>query len=270
MSRQKYVSDTLKIRKKKRTKIKVYIFSFLSILFISLCIYLINLPNIQIKNIDIQGTIFIEKENIEQIVRTQLSEKNFLILPKSNIFLFSKKELYDRLKQDPAIVDVKINKDYFKGIQIAITEQEKRALYCRDESYSDCFYVNTEGMMYSKVDEYVIAEQEIIIISENNNLQIKDTILDQSVYVGLMQFIRSIAQKNIQTAIVYIKNDGRIELKTRTGVLIINSKFDDFKKNFTNFVALFEQGILTEESFNTLEYVDLRFGNKVFYKNKTN
>ncbi len=64
----------------------------------------------------------------------------------------------------------------------------------------------------------------------------------------------------------------RYKSKVNLGLYYLNNfpSFDDFKKDFDNFMALFDKNILTKEQLSEVEYIDLRFGNKVFYKNKTN
>jgi hypothetical protein len=270
MSSQRYISDTLKEKKKKVKKIKVYGVFLIVILFLVGLLYLIQLPQIQISEVKVSGNAFISSKELQDKANEVLDAHILWIIPKSNIFIFSKKELEIKLKQNPAIVSVKIRKDFFKTLTIEIQEQEKEMIYCTTLERTECFYINKTGFIYARVNEYIIPEQEILIYTEQGVKKIQDTILDEKTYIDVVLFVKNTARQDIRIGDVYIKLDGVVEFVTREKVRIITSLFDDFKKDFANLVALFEKSVLTKEQMPQIEYIDLRFGNKVFYKNRTN
>ena len=270
MSSQRYISDTLKRKKEKTKKIKIYIFIFLVCLCLGTLLYLVRLPAIQISNIKVSGTMFVSRQEVESTTQNILKSNILWVIPKSNIFIFSKQELQEQLTQNPAIVSAKIRKKLFNTISIEIQEKEKEIIYCTSFERLECYYVNTAGLIYVKVQDFIIPEQEIIVYSDQAPKKIQDIILEQEVYTNLILFIKNSARYDIKIGEIYLRADGVIELKTREQTILKVSIFDDFKKDFTNLIALFEQGILTKEQLPIIEYIDIRFGNKVFYKNKTN
>lgn len=270
MSNQRYISDALKQKKQKIKKIKFYTLLVGIVLCIAGIIYVIQMPFIQIANVQIFGNTFVNTEEINLKTEKILNSYTYWIFPNKNIFIFSKKELEKKLKENPAITKVIINKDFFNTLIINIEEEEKEMLYCVSETKEECFYVNGESFIYAKVDEYIIPEQEIIIYSEKEQKTIKSNILQEDVYKEMVLFVKNIARYDIKIKEIYIKKDDTIEFVSKRGARVIASQFDDFEKDFENMVALFEQNILSKEDLMTVEYIDLRFGNKVFYKNKTN
>lgn len=270
MSSQRYISDTLKQKKQKFKKIKFYAIFVMIILCIVGLLYLIKLPSIQINDVKISGNVFVDTQEINSKTKEILGSYSYFIFLNKNIFFFPSKKLETKLKENPAIIKASIKKDFFNTLNITIEEQEKEMLYCSSAEKNECFYINKVGFIYAKVDEYIIPEQEIIIYNEQEKKNIKDTVLDEPTYTGLVLFIKNIVRQDIKIKEVYLKEDGTIEFVSQRGVKIIASRFDDFKKDFDNFVALFDQKILTKEQLSEIDYIDLRFGNKVFYKNKTN
>lgn len=270
MSSQRYISDTLKHKKQKIKKIKAYCISIGVVLFLIGTLYLSRLSYIQIKEVKITGNIFVDTQEIQDKTNTILQSKIFWIIPKSNIFIFSKKELETQLTQNPAITFVKIRKNYFDTLSIEIKEQEKEMIYCSSFEKNECFYVNKVGFIYAPVTDFIIPEQEIIIYSEQGIKKVQDTVLDGKTYNDIVSFVKNTSKQEIKIKEVYIKSDGVVEFVTRDNVRIIGSIFDDFKKDFANLIALFEKQVLTKDTFLQIDYIDLRFGNKVFYKNKTN
>lgn len=270
MSSQKYISDTLKRRKQKNKKIKVYAILFLVVLLLCGLVYVSRLPKFQITETQISGLKFLETHDIQKHVDEQLSAYVLWFIPRSNIFLFSKKELNDDLYENPAISSVKISKNFFNTLEIEIEEHKKQSLYCINDLNEECYYINQEGMVYGQVDEYVTPEQEIIFYVPYKKIELKDTLIETDLYKTVFNFIKSADQLQIKIGKVYLQEDGIIELKTRNGITLKTSIFDNFEKDFLNLTALFEKEILDQNSFENVEYIDLRFGNKVFYKNKTN
>lgn len=270
MSSQRYISDTLKRKKQKIKKIKTYSICAGVIIFLVGVVYLMRLSQIQISEIKVTGNTFVDTQEIQDKTNAIIHSNIFWIIPQSNIFIFSKSDLEKELKKNPAIVSVKIRKNYFHTLSIEIKEQEKEMIYCSSIEHTDCFYINKTGFIYAKVKDLIIPEQEIIIYNEQGIKKIQDTILDEKIYIDTVLFIKNTARQDIKIGEVYLKADGVIEFITRDKTRIIASVFDDFKKDFANLVALFEKQILTKDTISQVEYIDLRFGNKVFYKNKTN
>jgi len=270
MAKQRYVSDTLKKKKKKVKKVKVYLFLLVCVLILAGILYLIQIPQIQIGEIKISGNSFVTTQEIQNRIDNESSAKILWFIPKSNIFLFSKNKVQNAIKENPAIIDVSIRKDYFQTLRVEIVEQEKEALYCNSLERTQCFYVNRDGFIYAKVEDFIIPEQEIILYREMDQRQIGQVVYEEELHESVMTFIKSTARYGITITNSYLKSDDVLEFKTLQGAILKTSKYDDFEKDFTNFEALFEQNVLTKESLSTIEYIDLRFGNKVFYKNKIN
>ena len=270
MSNQRYISDTLKKKKKKVIKIKIYLTVFFVILALTGLIFLSRLQSTLISNVQISGTLFVEQSEIEQKTNTILN-KNFLwIIPLKNIFLFPKQTLVQSIKENPAVVSVKIKKNFPNTLIIEIVEQEKQVIYCTTPEKTECMYVNKDGFIYAQVKDIIIPEQEILIFNEKENKKIEEQILDQKKYEEIILFVKNLARQEIKIKEIYIRTDSTIDFISRTDTRLVTSMFDEFEKDFRNLVALFEQNILTKDQLSQVEYIDLRFGNKVFYKNKTN
>lgn len=270
MSNQRYISDTLRQKKKKVKTLRMYLLLFFILALLTGFIFLLRIPQIQISEVKISGNSFVTTQEIQQKADAVLNSNIAFVIPKRNIFLFPSGLLERKLKENPAVISATVHKDLFKKINIEIMEQEKEAVYCNSFDRTTCFYINNEGFIYSQISEYVVPEQEIIIYLEGGQRSIKETMFEKQLYVDMMTFIKSSARYGISIGYVHLKSDSVMEFHTRDGAVLLTSRFDDFEKDFLNFIALFDQEVLTKEQLSQIEYIDLRFGNKVFYKNKTN
>lgn len=270
MKNQRYVSDTLKNKKKKVRKVKFYLLFFLILLSLSGIVFLIQIPQIQISESFVSGNSFVSTEEIQGKVSEEMNSKILWFIPKSNIILFSKNKVQASIKENPAIISVSISKDYFQTLKIAIVEQEKEVIYCDSQERTNCFYVNGEGFIYARVEDFIVPEQEIILYRETDQKQIGQVVYEDELHNSVMTFIKSSARFGIVIQRAVLRADDVLEFYTKEGAQLRASRYDDFEKDFTNFVALFEQNVLQKETLDQIEYIDLRFGNKVFYKNKIN
>lgn len=270
MSSQRYISDTLKQKKKKVKKIKAYLWIILLVVILAGIVYLIRMPYVQISDVKVTGNTFVSTQEIQDKTHAILNTNILGFIPKTNIFFFNKKELEESLKQNPAVVSVSTKKSFFKTLNITITEQEKEMVYCSSVEHTDCLYINKTGFIYAKLTDFIIPEQEVIIYDERGPRKIQDTILDENLYIDVVTFIKSATRNDVKIGEVYIKPDGIIEFVTRDHARIITSIYDDYEKDFANLIALFEKSVLNKDQLSQVDYIDMRFGNKVFYKNKTN
>ncbi len=270
MSNQRYISDTLRQKKKKVKKLRLYILIFILLVIITGIIYSFRIPQVQITETKISGNSFVTTEEIQKKADSILNSNILWVIPVRNIFLFPNNRLESEIKENPAVIEATVKKDFFNKITIQIVEQEKEALYCNSFDRTTCFYINNEGFLYSQVSEYVVPEQEIIVYLENDYKNLKEFIFDKKLYFDMMTFIKSSARYGISIGSVYLKSDTVLEFHTRDGAILLTSRYDEFEKDFNNFIALFDQEVMTKEQLKDIQYIDLRFGNKVFYKNKTN
>ena len=268
MSNQRYISDTLKQKKKTVRKLKTYLVLFMIALLVTGFVFLTRIEALQISDVEISGNSFVPTQEIQDKTYAILESHYLFVIPKSNIFLFSKRDLISRIKENPAVIDVGVNKNLFKSINISVTEQEKEAIYCNTFERTECFYINREGYLYSKVGQDVALDQEIVIYLEGEQKKIKEFIFDSKLYANVVSFIKAAARYGVPVANVYVKSDGLIEFNTQASARLITSRYDDLEKDFGNLIALFDQEVLTKEQLAGIDYIDLRFGNKVFYKNR--
>ncbi len=270
MSSQRYISDTLKRKKNKVKKIKLYIILFFTVVFLGVFVYLTQLKQIQISDIKIFGNVFVYKREIENKANSVLNKKIFGFIPKRNFYFFSAEELEKEIKKNPAIISVKIRTEFPNSLFIEIEEQEKEMIYCTSVEHVDCLYINKTGFIYARVNDFIIPEQEVILYNEQGSQKITDVVMNENVYKELSLFIKNLTRQEIRVGEVYLKKDGVVELVTREKSRIITSIYDDYQKDFSNFLALFDKEVIKKNELNNFEYFDLRFGNKVYYKNKTN
>jgi len=97
-------------------------------------------------------------------------------------------------------------------------------------------------------------------------------VLEPSEFRKTIYFRNALKERGIDADIFVSKSDEDREFTLRNGVKIYFSSQDDIATLLANFDAAFETDNLSKEEViktnTTLEYIDLRFNNRVFFNHK--
>lgn len=144
-------------------------------------------------------------------------------------------------------------------------ERNPFALLCKEEQ---CVYIDKDGYIFEKAP-YFSGEIFLKFFDERDNnqgLALNRVLLSKDQFENINKFKDLINHEEIYISAVFLKNDGNFEFKTTEGWLIKLDERNDQKISFENLKISLEQEI--KEKRKDLDYIDLRFGNKVFYKFK--
>ncbi len=238
---------------------------------------------LKIENIEILGNNKISQEQVRQTLDNQLSKKTLFIFNQNNIFFFSKKKAINKLKEDYLIKDVKIKKLFFNTLKIEVKERVFSVVWVRDDNR---YYLDFEGVSVKKVEsndtmiERIDDYTEIIrpksdlgnnypVIIDISGSQESTVAGSQLVDKKTVDFILEVNEK-LESADFNMSHYEIASRHSRDIVLVTN---EGWKVNFNTIKPSSDQidllfFILTQKVNNrgSLNYIDLRFEEKIFYK----
>jgi len=268
----------------KRRK-KAAVFKILSFIFIviGLGAGLYSIPRyseITIKNIEVSGNQIVSQSEIEDAVRQELQGNKYFFFPKKNIFWYSEDQIKKTLLSlDPHISLAIVSFKNFQTIEVSITERFPQSLWCgvfyqkaeTESLIENCYFIDKTGFIYAKAPTF----------SGNPFVRYYGGIASSTTSVIGAQLIQSMAFKSATLLIVKMKKDNfpvsdfvisadsLVEVYLEKGGKLILTLDQDFEKEFENFKTLVNsknfKGKDLEGNIH-FNYVDLRFGNKLFYK----
>ncbi|MAF13309.1 MAG: hypothetical protein CMI53_00240 [Parcubacteria group bacterium] len=266
-----------KVEKTKRFK---YRRLFLIILII-IGSYLLNSSSLlQLENITVKGNSSISQHDILQIVDMQTAKRRFLFFSQNNLLFLKKSTLKNLLEDSLSFDNVSINKNYPDSLEIVIAEKIANLVWVSSDKR---YFIGLDGVVLKEATENDLiiqpGEGETTLIrpeSSSGKYPIIHHHLNKEVVIG--QNVLSAKQVEF---IVELTN----EIKDRANFKILNYITNDHPQEIiliteTGWEARFrldrsanEQttlllNILREKVKNPseLEYIDLRFGEKVFFK----
>jgi hypothetical protein len=283
---------------KKSRLLKIY--GFLAIvLILGLGYFLLYSDRFEIKNIDVSGTRNIRADDIKSIAESQIAERRFLIFKQRNLFAFSKKELTEKINDKYVLDDLRINKDLPGSLKIEIKEKISLVIWVSNNRYynldsngiaiSEILNLNKSKSTKNKTQEETAPEPEFFDIKPLNSGELIDNreissfplifdetnnevVLGQSVISSDMISIILNLNKKIPEKINISVNSFKIpELGSREVKIVTNEKWEiyfdtnkDIEMQLNNLKLTLDEKIKGNRS--SLQYIDLRFGNRVYYQ----
>jgi len=224
-----------------------------------------------IDNVVIKGAQNIKEYKIYDIIQKQTNKKRLFFFDQYNIFSFNKQQAKNEILRQYFVDDLKINKNLPHTLMISFQEKTPAAVWLEGETY---YYIDQHFNIINKIDSLEIdTERFIVLKSESGGEKIKTVDLIKKVGIGESYLAAALALagefKNIEQKIdnIFIIDDREATLTTNfiNGPKIYFTPENDLGEQFKNLTTLLNEK-LTGEQINKISYIDLRFGDKLYYK----
>ncbi len=231
--------------------------------FFAGAVYLLRLPYWQIKKVEIGGLEILDPQEVRVKIDNFKSGLILFLLPRSSFLLFNSESLASLLRQEfPRVESVLVRKVFPDSLEIKLKERELFGIFCNEE----CVYIDKQGFAY----DYAPISSGFLFIkikSDAAEARIGSTVLEPDLMneivflsseVGKISGIRAVGYE------LFSKISSEIKMETSEGFKILFKRGDNFANAFRVLKTVLEQEIKDKRA--QLEYIDLRFGNKVFYR----
>jgi cell division septal protein FtsQ len=232
---------------------------------------LLGIDRILIKEVEIEGNSVIFDKEIKEIVHENLSGSYFYLFQKSNFLLFPKEAIKKEiLKEFERVEDVDFSIENFEKLTISIKERRPHYLYCGDfvKEEEKCFFLDNDGLIYSTSPTFSGNVFIRFYGPINGDNPVGKVFLPESKFKSLTSFFNSLMQARLEPIRLERLEDDDIEVYLESGGKIIFNLKQDMTKLSEDLNSILEDPAFEQERENIsdLEYIDLRFGNKVYYK----
>jgi len=270
--KKKLENPFFKNRKKlhKTSNINIKLFTILFIVF-SVIIFifwlLILSSSTKITNVEIEGGTRVSENNIRTLINEQLSSKKLIFLSQDRFILFNTKELSKNLINKYHFEKIKIEKKWPNKLTITVNEKPFACIWNEREKY---FHIDSDGNILEEIKiinkeedkKYpLIHNKSKHKITEYKTKQIKSYIKYAKHLTETLN--KKIAEITISNFIID-KNEDTFKIKTLDGPEIFFSTKNDIDKQIEKLVAVKNEKF--QENFSNKQYIDLRFGDKIYSK----
>lgn len=260
------------VKRRRNKYLSIFYITIISffVLF-GLSVYLSRLEMFRIFDTYITGTVLVEIYEVEEEVKTFLSGNVFFFFPKNNIFIYDKKGLIAHLENKfPRIESIKARFDGDSIISLEITERSPYALWCNNAEEEECFFMDKNAKVYSKAPKFSgDAYFKYYGLIEGEPLG-QNYFSDTELFNSLGQFVKYTERLNLNPYYLRVLNNGQYELYlVEGGKILFDSESTLDQVAFNLEAVLTSSDFASTTNFKNLDYIDLRFGNKLFYKLKS-
>jgi cell division septal protein FtsQ len=261
--------STKKIKKDNDTKtkipVKVWVFLFLIIVCLVSIVYMLRLPQYQIKSLVVENNLLTQESEIQDIANGFLNSKYFYIIPQSNIWLYPKNKILKKVKALPSVADATSSFDKQNlSLHIILTEKKHEYVWCGE---ADCYYMNRDGYIFAQAPSF---EGNVFLVFKGlvSGDPLGKSYLpkkDMSEVIGLITSLTNSGLKVVSVNIVS-RNEMRLKLDSKAEMIVsMDDNYSDLLKNI-KILSSSPDFINASGGLGKIEYIDMRYGKKAFWK----
>ncbi|MEK7480209.1 MAG: hypothetical protein AAB665_02880 [Patescibacteria group bacterium] len=264
----------------RRRKVRALIF-FGSLLLIAGIVYGVSvvsyLPRFSIQTVEVNGAKEISASSIRSFVEAELYDGSRPILSRNNIFLYPRATIEQAVVDNfPRIRTVSVSRPSLlaQTVTVVVEEREPYARWCEG---GECYLIDDGGFIFSQASTSAETLRTSYIFTGptgTSTPSIGERLLPGRL-AGVLALLDRLGQAGWNAESVSVENEQDFEIRLstmsgseKTGGFAVRASFgNDGEATVKNLeLVLSSDALRGRES--ELEYVDLRFGNRVYYKLK--
>lgn len=273
-SRQRAFRPKAVLQKKRKVFwVNFTLVAFDILLWIFVVSFFTHFKPLQIAEINFAGNEAVGDYYLTQTINQELAGNYLGIFSKNNIVIFPKSKIEsDILSQFPRVSNVAVVRSGLGSILVNIVERKPKSLWCPGvaavSAVSGCYLMDESGRAFAVAPDF--SGQTYLEYFNGESGDLTNQLFKSSFnFQELAFFTDSLRGAGILINKINSTSNGDLELYLETGGRIIVGSTQTLGKTFDNLNSVWNDNDLNlKASATKLDYIDLRFGNKVFYKEK--
>lgn len=262
-----FSEDSKKKKRKKFFRHSLLIGGVILILLIFGIFWFFMSSYFKINKVEIFGNENIPAEQISGNIKKNFSGRYYFIFPKNNVLIIPEQKMAENLATAfPSLSEIYFEKRYPARLSVYVKERKPTAVLCNGQ---DCAFIDNSGYVFERAPYFSggVFLKFIDQREENKNIKLKTNFLVKDEYEKIFEFKNYFLKAGLDAAEVILQKDGiyRFDISKRFSILVNN--YNEPSKCFENLILALNSEI--KEKSADLEYIDLRFENKIYYKFKS-
>ncbi|MDB5266206.1 MAG: seg [Parcubacteria group bacterium] len=259
-------------KKKREFHIKATAWTVLILIILALPIYLAREKHFLITNIEVSGNNVTKSEEVQKIIADDLAGNYLWIFPHSNAALYPKSKIKsDLLASIPRFSDVSVSLTDVHSLSVQVDEREPHSLYCSDISNPNaparCYFLDASGFIFSEAPSFSGGVFNVYSSDPVLDPALRSTYLSPEKFAPLGNFIQALGEFGVYPKVFLSKGD-EYHLILASGAHIMLKSDADLDAVRSNLESFLRNPKFDASTLDRFAYIDLRFGNKIFYKFK--
>ncbi len=227
--------------------------------------YLSRLPALTIGRVEVVGSGTIEPSEIQSIVEESLAGSYLLIVPHRHVYFYPEEQIVERIMRIPRVRSVALAREG-TVLTVSFEEYEPSALWCgAREELDGCYFLSNDGYAFTAAPPL---RGSTLVRHYNEDRAPEETqFLDGATILTTERF-RQLVLTELGfpiDEIMHAKN-GDITYHIQGGGDLITARDVGAEETFENLKTILGSEEFTHLRPGNFEYIDLRFGLKVYVR----
>lgn len=247
-----------------RWRWQVFLLSMLAVVFILTYSGIFKIRNIIVENVASPSTAI----TIKSLLNNILSQRRLFVLPQNNLAIFSSGAARKVLRDELNITKVNFDKHWPNVLRVKVEEDIVVGVV---KIGSDYYTIDKRGVAINQLTD--ISQEPNATIIQSRDLitaSVGEQILDPELGAfmqGLSKKWRELSNLPKISNLEYITPElPKVNIVTNAGWLVYVSAREDISKQLESLQAILSEILLDQQS--NIQYIDVRFGSKLYYKLK--
>lgn len=286
MARHKVVRSPRLIRRRRRALRRRRIaLAILCAAFIGGALYLMTRPEFLITEVAVSGESPIPREEAAALVRQELAGAYLFAFPKASVFFYPRRSIEGKLlERFPELASVAISLQNLGAVSVALFPRRAVAKWCAgagagagaEAGAPRCVLIDATGFAFKDADDK--APARFPRVHDRTGTAPSADVKGRAVLSGerlaaFLSLLAGLQKLGFATARLDLLSGGELAAYPESGGKILLREDGDFADELARLDALLsEQGLLPRgrDAGLRVEYLDLRYGNKIYFKPKGN
>lgn len=223
-----------------------------------------HLQQLAIADVSVSGAQQLSSESLSSAVKDGLEKTGFRLFSRKNMFLYPKSTIESELSADfPRIKEVNVARESFLATALLVTVEERApyAMWCNGTT---CYALDSRGFIFAEKTD----EPEKKYVFRGGLVSGEDTIGQtflEGRLPGVIALLDALAAAGYVPASLTVESEKDFTVTLETGQELLASFDSSAEELVRNLTTTLESESL-QGKFELLKYIDLRFGNRVYYQ----
>ncbi len=236
-------------------------------------IALLWLPFWRVTQMDVAGVSTLSAGDIQATVQEKITGRYWYLFPKNNILLYPRQGIESALRAHyPTLAEASVGAENLHTLGITVVERQPAALWCGQDfsAENNCSFMDASGLVYAPAAQFEgdAYQKYFGALASPESL---GQYLTPEQFHSLSALAQALAAKvpGDPVAGLWVESDGDAHLIFNSGFTLLFNSTDDTGAVFNRFSLALTAAPFTAHPASSFEYLDLRFGNKLYYKLKS-
>ena len=229
-------------------------------------------PAVTIHAVTVSGGTTVPHEVIEKKVESTLSGSYALLIPRRFSYGFPRDEIVEAINSIPRVHGASVVRASRNELAVTFEEYEPYALWCDSvptgSTTPSCVFVDETGFAYAPAPS-LNGESMMRFVVEGRMPESGVNVYDAETVRRYRMLSDAIAERHShRLRLITETKDGDLILHLNNSTNILMAKDSDIEDVFAHIESVFQTEEFKDVALENLEYIDVRFGNKVYVKER--